>query len=200
MIVICAYSKIRNFRLLEVSKVRRDILPVRLLLFCSYVFIIILTTVISAAAQDTVNDFAPPPVRTVTKDEAAHLNEETDVKKRTKLALGLMGAHLSEAERLNSNQDYDGLFRALGGFHGLLDNTLDFLVKHDPNNGKVLDNLKRLEIGLREFTPRLEGIRRDLPIRYEDYVESLMKYVRDARERAIEPMFGNSVVPTKKPD
>jgi hypothetical protein len=159
-----------------------------------------LTNLIPAAAQDLQNDFAPPPVRTVTKEEASHLNEETDVKRRTKLALELMGTHLSEAERLSSNQDFDGMFRALGGFHGLLDNTLDFLVKHDTSNGRVLDNLKRLEIGLRAFTPRLEGIRRDLPIRYEDYVQNLMKYVRDARERAIEPMFGNSVVPIKKPN
>ncbi len=83
--------------------------------------------------------------------------------------------------------------------HGLLDNTLDFLGKQDSNKGKVLDNYKRLEIGLRGFAPRLETIRRDLPLRYEDYVHKLLKYVRDSRSRAVEPMFGSSVVPGHKP-
>jgi hypothetical protein len=159
----------------------------------------IILSAIPVLAQDGPIDLAPPPVRVVTKDERARLGQESDVKSRTKLALDLMNVHLADAEKLNSAEDFDGVFRSLGCFHGLLDNTLEYLVENNTNSGKVLDNLKRLEIGLRAFTPRLESIRRELPLRYEDYVRSLMTYVRDARTRAIEPMFGTSVVPNRKP-
>ena len=150
------------------------------------------------AAQDGPADLAPPPLRTVTKQEKAQLNEVSDLKIHTKLALELMNSRLSQAEHLTSTADFDGVFNQLGGFHGLLDNTLNFLGTQDSKNGKVLDNYKRLEIGLRAFGPRLEAIRRELPLRYEDYVHKLLQYVRDSRAKAVEPMFGDSVVPTGK--
>jgi hypothetical protein len=81
-----------------------------------------------------------------------------------------------------------------------MDNTLDFLNKSDKDSGRVLDNFKRFEIGLRGFTPRLELIRRDLPIRYEFYVRNLIKNLRAARARAIEPLFDtDAVLPANKP-
>lgn len=157
-------------------------------------------SLLSVIAQDNTLDFAPPPLRTVTKDEKAHLSEVTDVKSHTKLALDLMSARLAEAEKLSAASDFDGMYKELGGFHGLLDNTFAFLATLDSRKGKVLDNYKRLEIGLREFTPRLETIRRELPTRYEDYVHKLIIDVRDSRSRAVEPMFSDSVLPPKKPD
>jgi len=111
-----------------------------------------------------------------------------------------MGARLTEAERLNSTGDFDGMFRELGGFHGLMDNSLGYLQERDVGSGKVLDNFKRIEIGLRGFAPRIEAIRRDLPLRYEGYLNKLLKYVRDARSKAIEPLFADTVLPERKPD
>src|SRR2546423_5815991 len=73
------------------------------------------------------DDLAPPPLRTVTKDERRMLEPLADVKARTKLALEYMNAHLTAAEQLNSTRDFDGMFRELGGFQGLLDHTLAFL-------------------------------------------------------------------------
>ncbi len=150
-------------------------------------------------AQDTPPDEAPPPLRTVTKEEKTQLNSIPDVKSHTKVAIELMSIRLVQAEHLNSTTDFDGMFKELGGFHGLLDNTLEFLGKQDARNGKVLDNYKRLELGLRTFEPRLETIRRDLPTRYEEYVRKLLIYVRDSRSRAVEPMFGDTVVRVPKP-
>ena len=144
-------------------------------------------------------DIAPPPLRTVSKDERSQLEPLTDVKKRTKLALELMAVHLKQAETLHSQEQFDEMFKQLGGFHGLMDNTLAFLDGSDKNNGKVLNNYKRFEIGIREYRPRLELIRRDLPQRYEFYVRNLIKYLRDARARAVEPLFSDTVIPTKKP-
>jgi hypothetical protein len=70
-----------------------------------------------------------------------------------------------------------------------MEDTVAFLEKSDKNKGKVLNNFKRLELGLRGFAPRLEVIRRNLPLRYEYYVRVLLKYLREARTRSVEPLF-----------
>lgn len=167
--------------------------------FCVFTFSFLLTP-LSAAAQDDPTDLAPPPLKLISKVERARLDSETDMKSRTKLELEMMNIRLAEAEKLNSSEDYDGVFRELGVFHGLMDDGLDYLLKRDSGSGKVLDNFKRLEIGLRAFGPRLEVIRRDLPIKYEDYLRRLIKYVRDARSKAIDPQFGDTVLPGQKSD
>jgi hypothetical protein len=149
----------------------------------------------SAAAQV---DLAPPPLKVIPKADRERLEAKTDIKDRTKLTLELMTERLSTAERLAAAEDFDNMFRELGIFNGLIDNSLEFLNKRDNGKGKVLDNYKRLEIGLRAFMPRLETIRREVPMRYEDYVNTVMKAVRDARSKATEPMFSDSIVPARK--
>ena len=110
-----------------------------------------------------------------------------------------MDARLKRAETLDAAENYDEMFVQLGAFHGLMDNTLEFLNKSDKDSNKVITNFKRLEIGLRSFNPRLQMIHYDLPIRYEHYVRNLIRYLRTARARAIEPLFDNTVVPDNKP-
>jgi hypothetical protein len=149
-------------------------------------------SLLSVLAQD--DDLAPPPLRTVTKEERISLEAQSDVKARTKLALDYMTDHIAAAEALNEKHDFDAMFRELGGFQGLLDNTLIYLTAGDKNSHKVLDNLKRFEIGLREFMPRLETIHRELPFRYEDYVRRLIAFVRNARTKALDPLFSDTVV------
>jgi hypothetical protein len=48
---------------------------------------------------------------------------------------------------------------------------------------------------LREQTGRLEVMRRAMPSRYAFYVQKLIRFVRDARTKAIEPLFGETVMP-----
>ena len=151
-----------------------------------------------APAQDDP-EIAPPPLKTMSKDERARLNSRSDLKDRTKLALEFMTGHMNTAEKLSDAQDYEGMFRELGSFQALMDDALEVLNTGGPATGKVLDNLKRLEIGLRGFSPRIETIRRELPIRYDDYVRKLMRYVREARVKATDPMFGETVLPARKP-
>jgi hypothetical protein len=153
-----------------------------------------------AFAQNVIeDDIAPPPLRIMSPDEKNKLAAEGDVKRRTKLALELMDLRLKQAETLDASDNHEGMFLELGGFHGLMDNMMQFLNQSDKDSGKVLNNFKRFEIGLREFTPRLELIRRDLPIKYEQYVRSLIKNLRAARTKAVESLFDDSVVPNKKP-
>lgn len=153
-----------------------------------------LSLVTAVSAQPPDDDPAPPPLRMLTKDEKVSLEAQENVKARTQLALEYMNTHLAAAEGLNKNRDFDGMFKALGGFHALVDHTLLFLTTGDKSNKKVLDNLKRFEIALRQFMPRLEMIHRELPFRYEDYVRKLIAYVRNARTRALDPMFADTVV------
>jgi hypothetical protein len=170
-------------------------------LLSSFVFLVIFFALPSVTSgQDDNLEVAPPPVKLLSKDERSLLDAKAvDLKARTKLALELMDARLDAAEKWAGSRQFDTMFDELGGFHALMDDSLEFLNRRDSgSNGKVLDNFKRLEIGLRAFSPRIEVIRRELPIRYDDYVRRLMKFVRDARTKATEPLFSDTVVPNRK--
>lgn len=145
-------------------------------------------------------DEEPPPIKILSKDEKSQLNAETDVKRRTKLSLDLMEARLVKAETFGTAENYPAMYAELGGFHALMDNTVNFLSNSDRDSGKVLNNFKRVELNLRKYISRLELIRRELPVRYEPYVRKLTKYVREARSRAVEPLFDDTVVPNNKPE
>ena len=129
----------------------------------------------------------------MTPGERSQLDSKQDLKERTKLALALMSSRLSRAEELNARSEFTEMYGQLGGFHALMDDTLEFL-ENAPKRDKTLDNLKRFEMTLRTFAPRLGLIRRELPDEYDHYVRILIKYLRDARSKAIEPLFGDSVV------
>ncbi|MEQ1763693.1 MAG: hypothetical protein ABL984_11155 [Pyrinomonadaceae bacterium] len=150
--------------------------------------------------QDPEDDFdpdaAPPPVRAMNNAERTQLDSQQGLKERTKLALALMSTRLSRAEELNAKSEFTAMYNELGGFHALMDDTLAFL-EMAPKRDKTLDNLKRFEMTLRGFAPRLALIRREAPQEYDHYVRVLLKYLRDARSKAIEPLFGNSVVPNR---
>jgi len=165
---------------------------------------ICLTIVVVCLASSTLaqapDDLAPPPVKFISREDRAKLDvKDKDIKDRTKLTLELMDLRLDAAERLHANREYDAMFSELGGFHGLMDDGLGFLGGRDQRSGKVLDNYKRLEIGLRSFSPRIEVLRREIPQRYDDYLRKLSKYVREARTRATEPFFGETVIRDRKP-
>ena len=177
----------------------RSLLEKGLLLFAFMAAVCILPTF--AQPPEDEDDFdpnaAPPPVKAMSNSERSQLEAEHDLKDRTKLALALMSSRLSKAEELNAKSDFGAMYDELGGFHALMDDTLDFL-SHTAKRDKTLDTLKRFEMTLRTFAPRLGLIRRDLPSEYDHYVRSLIRYLRDARSKAIEPLFGDSVVPQRR--
>ena len=143
-------------------------------------------------------DAAPPPVRAMSKDEKARLTAENGVKDRTILALELMNTRLARAEDFNSKGDFTRMYNELGGFHALMDDTLDFLYESSKSRDSVLNNFKRFEMGLRKFGPRIGVIRREIPLEYDPYLKSLVRYLRDARSKAVEPLFADTVVPSRQ--
>jgi hypothetical protein len=146
----------------------------------------------SVFAQNYQYDVEPPPLKIISKTEKVQLEATNDIKQRTKLALELMEARLISAEGLSAKEEYSEMFTELGSFHALVDNTLNFLDNNNNDSGKVLNNYKRIELSLRKYITRLELIRRNLPLRYEFYVRRLVKYIREARTKAVEPMFADT--------
>ena len=156
--------------------------------------IVLLSGMSSNAQVPTEYETVPPPRKTVSEDEQKRLDSESGVRRRTQLVPSLMDARLKRAESLNAADDIDGAFDELGGFHALMEDAITFLEGSDSNRSRVLNNFKRFEIGLRRFSPRLELIRRDMPISHEFYIRSLLRQLREMRTRAVEPLFGDTVL------
>jgi hypothetical protein len=160
-------------------------------------FLLFSAAVAYSQPPEDLSQTAPPPAKTLSKEEKDLLNSQVDSKKYTKAALELMEVRMKRAEEADARDDFDGMFVELGAFHALMDHSLDFLLKKHSDGKKAFSDFKRYELGIRGFSPRMELLRRDLPIKYEYYVRVLMKYLREARSKAIDPMFGDSVVPDK---
>jgi hypothetical protein len=143
-------------------------------------------------------DLAPPPLKMLSKEEQKILDGQNDVKKRVKISLELMDARILKAEKYKGEESFKDTLAELSGFHAILDNTLNFLVKSDNSNDKIDKRFITFEIYLRKQIPRLEVIRREIPHRYGYHVGKLMKAVREARAKAVEPIFSDTVVPDKK--
>jgi len=158
-----------------------------------FVFAILLSAPQFTAAQndDDLVGSALPPLKFMSDSERGKLDAEADVKKRTILALDLMDKRLINAEKFMTSSDFEAMYKELGSFHAIMDDTLQYLDLQSSDRKKVLYNYKRFEIGLRKLGPRIQLLRREIPIEYDPYLKSLVRYVRDAREKAVEPLFGN---------
>jgi hypothetical protein len=156
----------------------------------------------TASAQEDKYEVAdaPPPLKLIAESERKQLNAAKDVKERTKLALELMQARLTTASAKSEANDYSAMFTELGMFHAIMDDTLAYLDRFSLNRDARLNNFKRLEIGLRRMNPQIDLLRRNAPPERERYLFYLSRNVRDARARAIEPQFSNTVLPTRQQD
>jgi hypothetical protein len=159
----------------------------------------VLACAAAVPAQDDLEyEIAPPPMKLVAKEDLTRLDAVAMPKDKTKLALRLMDERLAGAERLNTAARFEEMFTELGRFGGLLDYTLSYLGKQDQNDKRVLDSYKRFEIAIRAHMGRLEVVRRELPIKYEKFVRDLIKSLRTARQRALDPQFSDTVVPEEQ--
>lgn len=152
-----------------------------------------------AQGDEPPKDAAPPPLRIISKEERKMLDAEQNPKKRTELSLSLLETRLKAAEDFAAQDKFQESLGELGSFQALLEDVLTYLERKDDGGSKADNNYKRLEIGLRKIISRLELVRREMPFKYGYYVLRLQKFVREARAKAIEPLFSDSVVPEKKP-
>ena len=169
----------------------------------TFYFLLFTSLAVLVPAQDDDEipaDAAPPPLKILSKDEKNNLESQgSNIKKRTKVSLELMDIRLEKAEKSQSASEFKQSLDELAGFHAILDNTLTFLIKTD--SGKSDRSFINFEIYLRKQIPRLEAIRREMPFKYGFHVGRIMKAVREARAKAVEPIFDDNVVPNagKKP-
>ena len=105
-----------------------------------------------------------------------------------------MDTRLKSAEKFRADENFTLMYAELGGFHALMDNTLAFLLRSGSNEGKQLNSLKKFEIGLRSYVPRVEIVRRDLPSNFDPYLKTLLKSIDAAREKAMAPFFSDTVI------
>jgi len=173
------------------SEMRRSIVHRCLTCVISIGFIIAFTNIVASAQEQ--DDPAPPPIKLLSKSERTQLAEKHDTKERTSLTLQLMETRLHSAEKFRTDENYSLMYAELGGFHALMDNAIEFLVANS-GEGKKLGSLKRFEITLRSFVPRLEAMRRDLPLNFDPYIKQLILDVGDAREKAMKPFFSDTVI------
>jgi hypothetical protein len=136
----------------------------------------------------------PPPLNLITKEEKAELEAEEKMKDRTKLALNLIELRLAKSENSAEKQQFQESLDQLGRFQALIRHTFVYLKRNENNKGSF-KNFKRFEMTLREFLPRLELLRRELPYKYGYHVEKMIIFVRDARSEALEPFFDDTVIP-----
>ena len=152
---------------------------------------ILAITLLSCSINAQPSDF-PPPIKTLSESDRKFLEGAPNNSERLKRTASLMNSRLSAAEAAVATGDDTRMFFELGIFHGLIEQTLLKLLEYDgvKRTSSQLSNLRRFEIMLRGFPPRIELIRRrtfDLEI--DSYITSLQSEIRDARSRALEPMF-----------
>lgn len=163
-------------------------------LLCSFIFLFSQSVFAQEDYDKPPEDLVPPPLNVVTDDLLEQLDKQTKMKKRAKLSLKLMDSRLTKSEDLLDQNNYQESLTELGIFQGLLIDSLKYLKLNKDSKG-VLKHYKKLEMNLRDFLPRLELLRRNLPYKYGYHVKHLIFYVRDARTRALKPLFDDTVLP-----
>ena len=140
---------------------------------------------------------APPPFKTITKEERAQIEQTNDSGKRLKLTIELARVHLTNAEQHTEREAYEAASSEVGMYHALIENMLQFLSTFKRDSNKTRDLYKRLELALRSDGPRLTAMRRITPLEFAVWIKKVEDFARDGRTEALNSFYGHTVV---KPD
>jgi hypothetical protein len=141
---------------------------------------------------------APPPLKLITREERAQLDQTKDQKDRLRLTLDLAVAHLTRAEQLTSQTEFEKAQEEVGMYHALIENSLDVLGALKRESGKTRDLYKRLELALRAHGPRLTTMRRLTPIEFAVWIKKVEDFVRNGRTEALNSFYGHTVLREQK--
>ena len=142
---------------------------------------------------------APPPLKVIPKEERAQLDQTKDQKDRLKLTMELAVAHLTRAEQLTNQTEYEKAQEEVGMYHALIENSLAVLGALKQDTGKTRDLYKRLELALRAHGPRLTAMRRMTPIEFAVWIKKVEDFARDGRTAALNSFYGHTVLREQKP-
>lgn len=137
---------------------------------------------------------APPPFKTIAKEERAQIEQTRDTGKRLKMTIEFAAMHLTNAEQHTTQSNYDAAAAEVGMYHALIEDALEFLstIKRDGN--KARDLYKRLELALRGHGPRLTNMRRITPLEYAVWLKQVEDFAREGRTEALNSFYGHTVV------
>lgn len=137
---------------------------------------------------------APPPLKVIPREERAQLEQVNDQKDRLKLTIDLAVAHLTRAEQLTMQTEYEKAQEEVGMYHALIENSLDVLGALKRDSGKTRDLYKRLELALRAHGPRLTAMRRVTPLEFAVWIKKVEDFARDGRTEALNSFYGHTVL------
>ena len=169
---------------------------VKLALLCLAISVPVLRAQEPAAQQLT----APPPLKIVSREERARIDQADDPKARIRATIELAELRLAKAEILTSEHDFEGATGELGKYEALIDDALNYLSPMIRDKTKTRDLYKRLELALRAHGPRLTAIRRSTPLEYAVWIKELEEFARKGRTEALNSFYGHTVFrePQKK--
>src|SRR5215471_15564596 len=89
---------------------------------------------------------APPPIKTIPKEERSQIEDAKDPKNRIKITIDLSTTHLGLAEKFTAQPNYEAASKEVGVYHALIENALTFLASLKRDTNKTRDLYKRLEL------------------------------------------------------
>jgi len=148
---------------------------------------------------------APPPLKRITKEDHEQLDQAKDPKQRLRVTIDLAGAHLTKAEQLTAQTEYDAASAEVGMYHALIEDALNSLSALKQESNKARDLYKRLEMALRSDGPRLTAMRRITPLEFAVWIKKVEDFARAGRTEALNSFYGQTVVrdapkSTEKPE
>ena len=149
-------------------------------------------TGVSVRAQAVAQTDSAPPRKYVPQEMRAQLSASKNLKDRLKLALLLADQRISQAAQHTAAERYSEAGNELGIYQALIEDTINAIQRSSKDKGR--DLFKRLEMTLRSHVPRLETIRRVTPSDEAVHIRACIEFVRDARTRALESFYGDTVL------
>lgn len=154
---------------------------------------------VPARAQGPVThsseDASPPLMRYVPAEIRSQLDNESDLKDRTRLSLELAEQRLARAAQETIAEHYDQAGSELGIYEAVVEEAIHFLQKASKVKNKSRDLFKRIELSLRSHIPRLETIRRSTPSVYAVHIKEAIEFVRESRTEALNSFYDDTVLP-----
>jgi hypothetical protein len=172
--------------------------PQRTLILTAHLLLLAFVFVPAVCAQEAQPEptplTAPPPFKTILKEERAQIEQTKDSGKRLRLTIDLAAVHLGQAEQQTAQTNYDAAAAEVGMYHALIENALEFLSTFKRDSNKTRDLYKRLELALRSHGPRLTAMRRTTPLEFAVWIKKVEDYAREGRTEALNSFYGHTVV------
>ena len=137
---------------------------------------------------------APPPIKAIPKTEKQELEGTNDPKQRVRQTIEFAGSHLTAAEKLTGQSNFEAASHEIGTYQALIENVLTFLATMKRGSNKTRDMYKRMELALRADAPRLTAMRRTTPIEYAVWIKKVEDFAREGRTEALNSFYGDTVV------